>query len=501
MKTDVRHKLRIAGVALSVILPLIAVGPLVFSAVTGKELAAVTTGGSETAYIAYLVALLVCFLLAGPLDCLKLFRKIAFAGFAHGGIFGTICLIATLPAACLAVEFLPMIFTIYALVQAKKRGEGEARSAREEEERRRYRERMEEMHEKVDDIHDRMEDVQETARDTNETVHDTNRTARDTNERVRDVQDKLEEVLHFLKTELQKILSEEKDKLQAAVSELRSGEDEEPLLEEYYKKMTAYIDSRLRLSAGDVMLKKEEAYLSSLFGREWKKMQEGTRSSLVSAAVMWQTLSDVSDDAFDYSGICILAVSALENELRKYFFTDFITFETNRYGSPRAEKEDWEKIAEKWDAALLHKKSCTNARKGFKKEGSLLKEDFMLGSFKHLLRPRQDITLERGREKETAVRELNDYLRTILIDADADNPADCLTKAQNGQKSFVDQCDAIRKMYRNNAAHAGNMSKEMAHGCYRDVICEPGVSRAEAVKVNLEVMGVLYRLMTMVKPA
>src|SRR5699024_1892294 len=79
-----------------------------------------------------------------------------------------------------------------------------------------------------------------------------------------------------------------------------------------------------------------------------------SRTSLVSAGVLWKSCASITKDNFDFSGVCISATSALESELKRVFYTGFQNFLEDRYGKPDA--NNWESTFANWPEKLL---SCT----------------------------------------------------------------------------------------------------------------------------------------------
>ena len=66
--------------------------------------------------------------------------------------------------------------------------------------------------------------------------------------------------------------------------------------------------------------------LRSLFGDAiWNKLLPETRHSLVSSAILIKECEGMPPE-FDYSGICITAVVALEQELKRVFSDNYINF-------------------------------------------------------------------------------------------------------------------------------------------------------------------------------
>lgn len=117
-------------------------------------------------------------------------------------------------------------------------------------------------------------------------------------------------------------LREAKRKLRdsTAVMELDRLPDDE--ISAFVEKLSEYINQNTGFS--EVLFAEETKHLSLLFGQAWDSLLPTSKTSLISAGVLWKSCAKIGDDKeFDFSGICISATSALESELKRYFYIGF----------------------------------------------------------------------------------------------------------------------------------------------------------------------------------
>ncbi len=100
----------------------------------------------------------------------------------------------------------------------------------------------------------------------------------------------------------------------------------------------------------------EKKLKASLSEEVWGKLDESTRTLLVSARIMYNDLMALGKSS-DYSGVCLLAIKALEREMIKRFYVDYIKFLEKRYPSktkikvwptPLLNKYDRKKVTKKY---------------------------------------------------------------------------------------------------------------------------------------------------------
>lgn len=128
------------------------------------------------------------------------------------------------------------------------------------------------------------------------------------------IQNQLLEIGRFTAYDLQKWLQHEKLRLENSTT----GSDDEVGITESISRSNQYINQQI--GSADSLVDNQAEELKSLFGEVWDRLLPATQASLVSAGVLWKSCLGITRDDFDYSGICISSTSALECELRRWFY-------------------------------------------------------------------------------------------------------------------------------------------------------------------------------------
>lgn len=315
--------------------------------------------------------------------------------------------------------------------------------------------------------------------------------------RTKNIQEELQELSLFVREYLVQYIKEQKHELRM---EIKAGlEKNEVLISETFHNISEYINKQVN-SCSDMLLEREEEYLRTVFGVAWDKLEKESKTSLISAGVLWKMCADIKGD-FDYSGICISATSALETELKKYFFVGFQKYLEDKYGAPSADKDKWIDTFRNWPEILL----STSERK-YRKEWSNYKYkggekpcinkahefSFSLGTMPFIFGLREDKDLLNV--QQVLLRErLNEYLCTFVAVPTDKTAIDVFIEGEEG-KSFIDKCERIRTEYRNKAAHDDILSEDQAKGCYHEVI-----GKIESYKYTSDVTGLLLQLFQHIK--
>lgn len=221
----------------------------------------------------------------------------------------------------------------------------------------------------------------------------------------------------------------------------------------------------------------EENKLKNIFGEYWNRLDGFTRKALVSARVFLANSDSIALGGLDYSGVCISACSALEQELKLRFFVGYKEYLKGKF------RNDYSK----WPSSMRYTRS----------NGSLTENTtFTIGSMPAIFgsKQRNEETGKRFDNKKMSVSPeekalLNEYLKTIMNDKGMDIQA--FFKTDSTGLSLLDRCENVRCVYRNTAAHTESLSIETATECCRDVI---GVSGSAASKTVGQVQGLIYDL-------
>lgn len=221
----------------------------------------------------------------------------------------------------------------------------------------------------------------------------------------------------------------------------------------------------------------EENKLKSIFGEYWDRLDAFTRKALVSARVFLANSDSIALGGLDYSGVCISACSALEQELKLRFFIGYKEYLKGKF------RNDYSK----WPSSMRYTR----------KNGSWTENTtFTIGNMPAIFgsKQRNEETGKRFDNKKMSVTPeekalLNEYLKTIMNDKGMDLQA--FFKTDSTGLSLLDRCEDVRCVYRNTAAHTESLSIETATECCRDVI---GVSGSVASKTVGQVQGLIYDL-------
>lgn len=221
----------------------------------------------------------------------------------------------------------------------------------------------------------------------------------------------------------------------------------------------------------------EENKLKNIFGEYWDRLDAFTRKALVSARVFLANSDSIALGGLDYSGVCISACSALEQELKLRFFIGYKEYLKGKF------RNDYSK----WPSSMRYTR----------KNGSLTENTtFTIGNMPAIFgsKQRNEDTGKRFDNKNMSVTLeekalLNEYLKTIMNNKGMDIQA--FFKMDSIGLSFLDRCEDVRCLYRNTAAHTESLSIETATECCRDVI---GVSGCAASKTVGQVQGLIYDL-------
>ncbi|MBM6715795.1 sel1 repeat family protein [Gemmiger formicilis] len=216
----------------------------------------------------------------------------------------------------------------------------------------------------------------------------------------------------------------------------------------------------------DLCVQRERLHLRELFGKHWDKLEKSSQNGLVSTAVLWSRLECIQEKEFDFRGVCITAVSALEQELGKHLFFGF-----------QYRLKEQEKVAyEVWPKVLRFEN----------KNGSWEpNRRFTLGMLPYLFQA------DDGEEKRSWLRE---YLASIVAECYQEDPLQPFVGKKEGERSLLERCEEVRKRYRNPSAHSGNISKKKAQECYIEVI-----GRREALQDQKEITGLLLQFMKILR--
>lgn len=180
-----------------------------------------------------------------------------------------------------------------------------------------------------------------------------------------------------------------------------------------------------------------EEYYSSLIKAclseaVWNKMCPESQSCLITGKIAFQSMLNVDNTSLDFSGVCILASKALDLEVSKRFYQNYVSFLTSKY--PQSS----------WPNALLNK-------------GAVLSDDeFTLGSVKYVV----------GIDEKGEIR--NSYVYRLFIKyAKSYLYRNCFSEDEIREhlRKTIESIENVRTKYRNPAAHRTPLNQVTAKEC------------------------------------
>jgi len=305
------------------------------------------------------------------------------------------------------------------------------------------------------------------------------------NSRTVRMEQQLDMLVGFVETDLKSMLAVEKKKLHET-----TDEDDDAAVAGFIETTANYINTHM--ASPDDLVEQETKHLQSLFGDAWTRLLPTSRTSLISAGVLWKSCSGITKEHFDFSGVCISATSALEAELKRVFYTGFQNFLEARYGKPDA--NNWESTFANWPEKLLSctrydfKKSLDKYSRGHQKWKPTIEKgnSFTMGVLPFIFgKPEKFRDLDQERLLHTCLEE---YLATIVTAPYSVNPIQAFYKEKD-KGCFVEKSERVRKDYRNKAAHVDVVSRAQAEGCYQQVI-----GKMDAYEYTSDVTGLIIEL-------
>lgn len=187
----------------------------------------------------------------------------------------------------------------------------------------------------------------------------------------------------------------------------------------------------------------EEEVLKQTFGETWTKLQASTRKFLISAKLLHRH-QIVLGNQTDYSGVCVLITKALEVEMAKRFYSDFMSFLKTHCIRSHGPKE--EKYLD-FPTFMLNK---------WKKP--IRTKDFTLGSVAYALCYSIDDQLSQEEIDRNKTR-LLEYCRSELLSGRSDS------EIMELLAEYAEDVETVRKDYRNPSAHTNMLQEINAKEC------------------------------------
>ncbi len=220
---------------------------------------------------------------------------------------------------------------------------------------------------------------------------------------------------------------------------------------EYFMKLSPQEQSSMETGRqNDLLLRLEQAKndLSDSFGSNWKRLEEGSRRSLVTGRAFYLQLA-ATRQHLDYSGVCLMVSRALEIELKRRLFQEFCEYVEMRYPFATSPAQ--------WPAFLCQWQNNSPV-------GVIPANKITLGSIPYLCNVKQRERMNPG-ERELNDKWLSAYGRERLFrDALADDEV-------KGLFEFIGRfAQYVADTWRNTAAHQGNVGYAKAKECLTFVL-------------------------------
>lgn len=181
--------------------------------------------------------------------------------------------------------------------------------------------------------------------------------------------------------------------------------------------------------------------IQSLGEGAWAKLSEESQTYLISSKLMFNNLNNMSE-VVDYSGVCILVTKALEVELYKRFFDNFLKYlDQKRY-----------KKYDNYPTGLL-----------YKNREPLNEDKFNLGTVAYIFCLKSDYYIDYYQERNNEEK-LIEYCEADLFKEFETEKIERLIK------KFGENIEEIRKKYRNPSAHRNKITIDKAEDCLNLVL-------------------------------
>lgn len=287
-------------------------------------------------------------------------------------------------------------------------------------------------------------------------------------------------VADFVENDLNQWLYSAKTRLKYTAN----AEDNDAVVSDFITVSAEHINNAVAVP-GD-LIDQETSYLKNLFGNAWEQMLQTSKTSLMTAGVLWRSCAHIQKVDFDFSGICISATSALEAELKQVFFIGFQRYMETTYGKPDHKK--WEETFQVWPEKLLswsrndyEKKIKTGQRPHLE-----LQKIFTMGMMPFFW---GQPDWKSSKEQNNLLHcKMEEYLKTVVKDEYKAAPLLSFNQ-KNDPLCFVQRCEKVRNDYRNPAAHTNVLSRDSADKCYSAV-----VGKRETAEFKSGVTGLIISL-------
>ena len=270
-------------------------------------------------------------------------------------------------------------------------------------------------------------------------------------------QEEMHEKLDHISEQIERLSEKISDYQALTERQLKVAESEEEvekILSVFSDEVVSKIQRAFNANYEETEYRSEEHTLVSYFGDTWSKVSAQSKKYLISARLMFKKQS-VLGDLVDYSGVCLLVTKALELEMSRRFYSDYILYLGNRFGNTTNDLNQWPNAFTK------------NVRDNV--NNTLIKtivpeHSFTLGAVAFAL----CYKFAGGVSNSKKAADLNiiiDYANSELFEQPK-----CFDDAKDILHDIAKEVEYIRENYRNPSAHKNALIMESAEECINYVI-------------------------------
>ena len=261
------------------------------------------------------------------------------------------------------------------------------------------------------------------------------------NERVEHIENTVNEIDKQLK-ELNNQIGAYQSLVERQIQKADSDNEIDRIIQGYTDECVDRIVKATNTNAEKRVLEVERRKLIASLGENaWNKLDEASKTFLISSKVMYNHLILI-DDQTDYSGVCVLVTKALEVEMSKRFYSKFLSYLDEIY----------EKDYSQYHTALLFQ--------GLK---PLKPEKFTMGSIAYAMCYLEDKYNSESQKKRNKKR-LMEYSKERLFYEKQEKDINVMLN------EYAEAIESIRVKYRNPSAHTDELHKVDAENCFNLVI-------------------------------
>lgn len=240
--------------------------------------------------------------------------------------------------------------------------------------------------------------------------------------------------LDIISNNLSRIQSQSEKLIRTAWSE----EEVDRIIEVHTTECVENILEYKKEISNDTQFRQEEIKLIDSFSQEtWDKLSDESKTCLITAKFMYNKFITL-DEIIDYSGVCVLVTKALEIEIFKRFFTNFIRYLDEKYNRDYT----------KYHTALL-----------YNYDKPLRPERFTMGSVAFVLCQKNNWN-DTEEQIENNKEKLMEYCRECVFSSKSTKQIDRLLE------SYSSSIEKIKSEYRNPSAHRNHIRRKTAKECF-----------------------------------